>query len=192
METLLKEVERGVKNWYLPLLVGIILVAVGIWCIFTPLTSYLALSIVFAIGFFVSGIFETVFAIANKSEKWGWSLAIGIMSIILGILLMSNPALSAATLSFYVGFMLLFYSVTGISIASRIKEYYDVGWKTLMVVAILGVILSLIMLFNPGLAGITIVFWTAFAFISMGFFRIYIAFRLRKVKKVLKNMDKPV
>jgi|GEM_PF-6288135 len=25
METLLKEVERGVKNWYLPLLAGIIL-----------------------------------------------------------------------------------------------------------------------------------------------------------------------
>ena len=189
METLLKEFERGVKNWYLPLLAGIIFVAVGIWCIFSPVTSYLALSIVFAIGFFFSGVFETFFAIANKSERWGWSLAIGIMSIILGLLLIFNPVLSAATLSFYVGFMLLFYSVTGISIAWRIKDYYNVGWQTLLVVAILGVILSLIMLFNPAFAGISIVVWTAFTFIVMGFFRIYIAFRLRKVKKVLKNAE---
>jgi hypothetical protein len=32
METFLKEVESGIKHWYLPLLVGIVLVAVGIWC----------------------------------------------------------------------------------------------------------------------------------------------------------------
>lgn len=189
METFLKEVENGVKHWYLPLLVGIILVMIGIWCIVAPAASYLTLAIVFAIGFFLSGVFETFFAIANRSEKWGWSLAMGIMSIIVGFLMMVSPSLSAVTLAFYVGFMLLFYSVTGIGIALAIKEYYDVDWKTLMIVAVLGVILSLIMLFNPTFAGISIVLWTAFTFLTMGFYRIYIAIRLRKIKKILKNAE---
>ncbi len=189
METFLKEVESGIKHWYLPLLVGIVLVAVGIWCIVAPAASYLALAIVFAVGFFLSGVFETFFAIANRSEKWGWSLAMGIMSIIVGFLMMVNPGLSAVTLTFYVGFMLLFYSVTGIGIALAIKEYYDVDWKTLMIVAVLGVILSLIMLFNPAFAGISIVLWTAFTFLTMGFYRIYIAIRLRKIKQIFKDIE---
>lgn len=70
-----------------------------------------------------------------------------------------------------------------------IKEYYDVDWKTLMIVAVLGVILSLIMLFNPAFAGISIVLWTAFTFLTMGFYRIYIAIRLRKIKQIFKDIE---
>ena len=189
METLLKEVESGIKHWYIPLIVGIVLVAVGIWCIATPVASYLALAVVFAIGFFLSGIFETFFAIANRSGKWGWTLAMGIMSIVVGFLMMVNPGLSAVTLAFYVGVMLLFYSVTGISIALGMKEYYNDNWKTLMIVAVLGIILSLIMLFKPAFAGISVVLWTAFTFFTIGFFRIYVAVRLRKIRKMLKNAE---
>lgn len=183
MESLLKEFENGVKHWYLPLLVGIVMVAVGIWCVASPGVSYLALAIVFAIGFFISGVFETIFAISNRSEKWGWSLALGVMSIIAGLVLMANPGLSAVMLAFYVGFMLLFYSVSGVVIALAIREQYHIDWRALLVIAILGVIFSLIMLFNPAFAGISIVLWTAFTFFVMGAFRIYIALRLRKVKK---------
>lgn len=189
METIMGEVENSVKHWYLPLLMGIVLVAVGVWCIFAPVESYLALAIVFAVGFFVSGIFETIFAIENKSDKWGWTLAMGIMSIIVGFLMVVNPGLSAVTLAFYVGFMLLFYSVTGIGIALRIKDYFGVDWVTLLVIAILGVVFSLIMLFNPAFAGISIVLWTSFAFITMGGFRIYIAFRLKKANKFLNKRN---
>lgn len=189
METFLKEVESKIKYWYFPLIVGIIMVAVGIWCILSPVASYVALSIVFSVSFFLSGIFDAVFAIVNRSERWGWSLAIGIMSIVVGFLLMVNPALSVVMLAFYVGFMLLFYSVTGIGIAVGVKRYYGDGWATLMIIAVLGVILSLIMLFNPAFAGISIVLWTAFTFLVIGFFRIYVSFKLRKVKKLLKDAE---
>ena len=75
-----KKIEKTIKRWYLMLLVGIIFVIMGIWTFATPLDSYAALAIVFALGFLINGITEIVFAIGNRDYNWGWSLALGILS----------------------------------------------------------------------------------------------------------------
>lgn len=187
IKDVIETTEQVVKKWYLPLIIGIVLVIMGIGTMITPASSYLALSVLFAIGFFVNGILETYFAIVNKSENWGWSLVMGILGIILGLMLLFNPALSAITLPFYVGFLLLFHSVTGIGIALHMKQNYVIDWGTLMVIAILGVLFSVILIFNPLLAGISIVLWTGFAFLASGFFSIYLSIRIRKLHKILKK-----
>ncbi len=40
-----KSVRKSVKNWWLSLLIGIICVGVGIWCIIAPGATFLTLSI---------------------------------------------------------------------------------------------------------------------------------------------------
>ena len=186
-KNLLEELQNGIKHWYIPLIIGILSIAVGVWTIMTPLESYLALSIVFAVLFFVNGIFSTYFALANKGPQWGWSLAWGIVGIILGVLLMASPLLSAATLAIYVGFMLLFYSVMGLAVSVNIKRQLGVGGTDLLILSILGIILSFIMLWNPALGGLSIVIWTAVAFLSVGLHAVVFAFRLRKVNKDLED-----
>ena len=185
-----KTIESAIKHWYLPLVVGVLLIVLGIWTLTTPLESYLMLSIVFAVGFFLSGVFEMIFALTNKHKSWGWSLALGILSIIIGLLLIMNPAIYMVTLPFYVGFMLLFHSILGISSAYEMRRYGIMDWGWLMLVAVLGMIFSFIMLWNPIFAGLNIVVWTGIAFLVTGIYMIYFSTRLNKLNKLLKKMKK--
>jgi uncharacterized membrane protein HdeD (DUF308 family) len=86
IEDILTSAHQVVRRWYLPLVIGVILLILGVWTLFTPAKSYVALAIVFAIGFLINGILETYFAIVNKTN--GWSLVLGILSLILGLMLL--------------------------------------------------------------------------------------------------------
>lgn len=120
-----KSVSKAIKHWYLPLIVGIIFIALGILVLFTPMESYLALAFIFSISFLVSGISEIIFAISNRKqmEGWGWNLSIGILTVLLGIVLINNPAISIVTLPFVVGFVVLFRSIMAISTSLDMRNY---------------------------------------------------------------------
>ena len=186
--TIYKTIENAIKHWYLPLIVGVLLIVLGIWTLTTPVESYIMLSIVFAVGFFLSGIFEMIFALSNKHKSWRWSFALGLLSIIIGLLMILNPAISMATLPFYVGFMLLFHSILGICSAYEMRQYGIMDWGWLMLVAVLALIFSFIMLWNPLFAGVSIVVWTGIAFIVTGFYMIYFSTRLIKLNNLWKKM----
>jgi uncharacterized membrane protein HdeD (DUF308 family) len=185
METQIKAIAH---SWYLELIIGILFMAVGVWVIFTPLTSYVAFSIFFAITFLLTGIMETTFAISSRKyvAGWGWSLAGGIVDILIGLLLVSTPSLSIAILPFYVGFALLFRSSMAIGLSFELSRYKVPNWGLLLLIGILGVIVAFIMIWNPVFAGLTIVVYTAIAFISIGIFRVYVSFKLRKLNEELK------
>ena len=56
METVFNEIQHSVKNWWASLLLGIVYIIVALWLMFAPLSSYVALSIVFSISMLISGI----------------------------------------------------------------------------------------------------------------------------------------
>ncbi len=58
MKTFFKTISNTIRPWYIPLTVGLLLIALGI-CIFTvPLETYLALSIFFTVSFIAPGLWE--------------------------------------------------------------------------------------------------------------------------------------
>ena len=109
-KSIFKTFNDTIKHWYIPAIVGSIFIVVGIYTFASPATSYVALSILFSLSFLFSGISEIVFSLTNRNEmdNWGWVLAFGILTTVIGGLLLSNPAVSMATLTFYVGFLILF------------------------------------------------------------------------------------
>jgi uncharacterized membrane protein HdeD (DUF308 family) len=106
---------------------------------------------------------------------------------VVGILLLLNPAVSMVALPLYVGFTLLFHSISGIVSAYEMKQYGILDWGTLMVIAVLGLIFSFILLWNPLFAGINVVVWTAVTFVVIGGYTIYYSFKLRKLNKMMKE-----
>jgi len=187
MKQTFNKIEKAIKRWYLMLIVGVIFVVLGIWTLTTPADTYVALSFVFAFGFLINGITEVIFALSNKRQYWGWSLTLGILSAVVGILLLLNPAASMATLPFYVGFTLLFCSISGMVTAYEMKQYGILDWGTLMVTAVLGLIFSFLLLWNPLFTSISVVVWTALAFILLGCYSIYFSFKLRKLNKMMNE-----
>ena len=187
----LNAIKESVKHWYIPLLVGILFVIMGIVAFTSPQTSLLTLSIFFALSFLFGGLSEIIFSIANRDrlDSWGWSLAFGILTFIIGISLVMQPALSITVLAFYIGFLLLFRSISSISYAMDIKKYGSKNWGGLLVFGILGAIVSFILIWNPVFAGLSIVVLIALSFLFAGLFSIVLAFQLRKLHKSSKKMS---
>ena len=104
METVFNEIKHSVKNWWTSLLLGIVYIIVALWLMFSPLSSYVALSIVFSISMLISGILEIIFSLSNRKgvPSWGWYLVGGIIDLILGIYLIAYPMVSMEVIPFII------------------------------------------------------------------------------------------
>lgn len=189
-KSIFKTFTETIKHWYIPAIVGSIFIAVGIYTFVAPATSYVALSILFSLSFLFAGISEIVFSLTNKNEmdNWGWMLAFGILTAVIGGLLLVNPEVSMLTLTFYVGFLILFRSISAISFSLDLKDYGIGDWGALMALGVVGLIFSIIMIWKPTFAGMTIVIWTGLAFITTGIFSLYMAFKLKKLNELPQKM----
>ncbi len=181
-----KRIKNAIKYWYFPLLLGLLFIGIGIWVFKTPLESYLTLAKLFSISFILYGLGEIIFSISNKDEleNWGWMLSSGIFTLLVGILLVMNPAISVITLPFYVGFVILFRSIGAISFSLDLKSYGVLDWGNLMAIGILGVLFAFILIWNPLFGGLSVVVWTALAFIIAGVYSIYFSFKLKKLHDI--------
>ena len=50
-----EKISSAVQNWWVSLLLGLLYILIAICLMFTPLASYVSLSILFSIAMFVSG-----------------------------------------------------------------------------------------------------------------------------------------
>ena len=184
METpFLNAIKNAIKHWYLPLFVGIFFVVVSAVVFTSPVASLLTLSFLFAMSFMFGGLAEAVFSFVNRKEleNWGWSLAFGAVTFIVGTSLVINPVLSIGILAFYIGFVLLFRSVSAISFAIDLKRYGSKNWAMLLVLGVLGIIFSFILILNPVLV--------ALSFLFTGLFSVFLSLQLRKLHKSPKKMS---
>lgn len=191
MNEFLENVRHTVKNWWVSLVIGILAIILGIWALVTPDVTLVALTYLFIIGFFVSGIFEIFFAVSNKDTMtgWGWNLAGGIIDLVFGIiLLLMPPVITAITLVYFVGFWIIFRSVWMIGDSIELKRLGVSGWGWLLALAILAILFALAFLISPLFTGAAVIIgFVAAALIVYGVFRVYLAFQLRSVYKDIKN-----
>ena len=180
-----KSIKDAIKHWYLPLILGIIFIAIGVYAIITPAATYLSLALFFSVAFFVTGILEIISSISFRKQLdgWGWSLAAGILDFIIGLILIINPQISIITLPLFVGFVVLYRSIMDITWSIEMKKYKVSEWGWLLFTGILGVIFSFILLWNPLFAGLTAAVFTGIALITVGTFHVYFSFVLKKLKK---------
>ncbi|MCD8165376.1 MAG: HdeD family acid-resistance protein [Bacteroides sp.] len=185
MATIQENLNYSVKNWWLSLVIGIVFVLLAILLMFTPISSYITLSILFSIAVFVAGIFEIVFSINNKNviPNWGWNLGIGIIDLILGFYLMFHPGLSMAVLPYIAAFWLIFRGVSGIAYTIDLKRFGDRYWGWYIAFGILAILLGIWFIFQPLIGAISLVYFISYMVLIFGIFRIMLSFQLRKCKK---------
>lgn len=186
-----KTIGGVIKHWYIPLIIGILFVVLGIYVFTVPEETYLTLSFLFSLSFLVSGIAEIFFSISNRKSlsNWGWFLIGGILNLLMGIYLTANPLVSIAILPFIVGFTMLFRSFQGLGFAFDLKNYGILKWGNLALLSVLGIILSFVLLANPIFTGITIVSITAMLFIVLGILGIVFSFSLKKLAELPNKIN---
>jgi uncharacterized membrane protein HdeD (DUF308 family) len=177
-----------ITYWWLILLAGIVLMIMGVWVIAEPSTSYLSLCTLFSLGMVATGVLEILFAINNHRYYYGWiwTIASGLIDMLLGIYLIATPEISITFLPVIAGLWMLLKGFTAMKNAWDLRSFGFFEWGWVFFIGIMIIILAIMIITDPAFGAFNIILWTGFAFIFAGIFRIYIAFRLKKFKKELE------
>ncbi len=176
-----------IKNWWIPVLIGIALIATAALIVSKPIEAYLGLSLAFAALVFVSGALNTVFSIANRKtmDGWGWYLLFGLVELFVGGSMLAFPPLSAEVLLLYMGFWFAFRGTMSMSYAWMLKQAGIKGWGWLMFFGLITLLFSFLMVMQPLFGVIGILVLTSLSFLFTGVFSILLGLELKKINKFL-------
>src|SRR5215208_401295 len=79
--------------WWLVLVEGIVVALLGLLLLVAPGASLFFIVLLLGIYLFIAGIFRVV-GVFLDSSSWGWKLAAGILCLIAGLVVFSNPLLA--------------------------------------------------------------------------------------------------
>lgn len=176
-----------VKYWWMPLILGIVVLALGILMFIFPGISYLTMSMLFGIIILISGIIYIIMSTARTLRGRGWLLASGIIEVVIGIILTIWPVIAAAAIPYFLGFWLLFKGFTMIGIGSDMSDVKGSGWGWTIFTAILLIICSFIILIQPIAFGVeAVIIWIGISFIIGGISLISFSTQLKAMDKHLK------
>jgi uncharacterized membrane protein HdeD (DUF308 family) len=167
-------VDRSIRHWWVFVLRGILFILLGIYMFSSPGSGYLALGFVFGLVILMAGIAELLHAYQDRGRaNRGWHLFIGIIDLVLGLVLMNHLAASMTILRIIVGIYFLFKGIS-ILVIGRVGSSW---WITLGGLVVL--LFAALILFNPVFGAVTIVIWTALAFVITGIFNIMLGIRMK-------------
>jgi uncharacterized membrane protein HdeD (DUF308 family) len=193
--SVLQEIKTSINNWWIYLVLGILLLLGSFYVFSVPEGSYITLSLFFAAFILVDGISTIALSISNRNtlEGWGWQLASGIISTLIGIGLFNHPGLTMTILPVFVGFWVVMKGSMIIGLSMDLKSYKTPNWGWVLILGILNTLLGMLMIFNPVFGASMILIFTAISMFTMGFTMIIVSFRLRRFKKkieIIKNTSK--
>ena len=83
----------------------------------------MSLTLVLSFYFIAGGLFKTIGSIVLRFPSWGWSVASGLVSVTLGVLLaMQWPVSGVWFIGFAVGLDLILYGWALLMLASALKK----------------------------------------------------------------------
>ena len=192
MSNIISKVTGTVKNWWVFLIMGVLLLISAYWMFSTPVESFVGLASLFSALIFVSGLFSVFFALTNKEDidNFGLYLAGGVLDVIIGFILLKYPGLTILLFSMFIGFWLLFRGFNMISVSFKIKSIGDGNWGWILVFGILIVIFAMMSIINPLIGASYLVYTLAFTLLLFGFANIALSLRLRRIKSTVKDLKK--
>lgn len=131
------EVAQALSSiWWLPLLRGIMLFALGIYALIEPGMTIAVLAQVIGIFVVVDGVFSVVAGLMGAVPSRGWVIFRGVVEILVGLFVFANPVLVAGITASFIVFMLAFSAiVTGVfEIMAAIQDRKQIegeGWLIL-------------------------------------------------------------
>ena len=98
--------------WWLMLLRGVLLVILGIYALSQPGMTLLAMTQVLGVFVLVDGVLAVISSIMGWTESRSWTIARGVLGILLGIFVLGHPVVVgaiAATVVVLLHFRAIFY-----------------------------------------------------------------------------------
>ncbi len=173
----------------LAVIFGIFMIVGGVYCLFTPIGTYLVIGYVVGISMLIDAIGRFVFWLNENraGQSDGWTLTSSILSAVFGILILSSAALQLgidAFLIYYIAFWLIVQGIIYIVRANKIRRLHK-NWDTKMlgthwylplIIGILICVFGVLCLFMPLILASVIGVFIGLGIISAGASLISLAF----------------
>ena len=190
MTTKKETIEKKVFTdlWSLVLIRGIGLVLLGIILLAFPLDTMKVLILIMGAWWVIDGIVTVVKSIKGRKNQqaWGWGIFTGLLGVIAGIVVLSQPALSAIlTTSFLVWFLgisALIYGINGIVTGIRLRKEVKGEWSMILG-GIFSIIFGIILMVSPLVSAMTIIKIMGIVAIAGGITLTLVAFGIKKKAK---------
>ncbi|WP_226435161.1 MULTISPECIES: HdeD family acid-resistance protein [Rhodococcus] len=171
--------------WWVVLLRGIFAVIFGIIALVWPGITVWALVIVFAAYAIVDGILLIGQSIRDRArlDGWGWWLAMGIVSVLAGLVALFWPGATALVLLYIIAFYAILFGITGIVGALRFRTVPESGWAWSLVAGVLAVIFGVVLLIFPGSGILGLIILVGIYAILFGVLLIVMSFQVRSAAK---------
>ena len=116
----------GEKKWsgfFVDLFTGVLYLVAGFVLVANPAASAAGLTLVIAMFLIVSGIFRGIAALATQPLHWGWLLAHGVVSLVLGILIWQSwPVSGLLAIGLFVGIEIIANGVSLVMLGSMARR----------------------------------------------------------------------
>jgi len=156
---------------------GIVVALFGLILLVAPGASLAFLVWLLGIYLLIAGISRIV-GIFLDSSSWGWKLAAGILCLIAGLAVLSNPlwstTLASTWLVIIVGFLAMLQGAAGLIVA-----FQGGGWG-MGALSVLGILFGLFLVINPLIGVATLTLILAILMLIGGVGAVFQAFRMRR------------
>lgn len=119
--------REGWKSRALMIVIGVIYVLAGLLTFYNPLATIVALTLLIGAALTATGVLRIVMAFQMRPmSAWVWVLVSGLLSLLLGgLILFSWPASSAWVLGTFLAIELIFQGFSYIMLAQAIRSTFD-------------------------------------------------------------------
>lgn len=146
------------------LIVGLLNLAAGIVVLAEPAISLVTLAVVAGILLVVDGIIETLAPLFGEPGARGFTVLIGVVSVVAGVLLIRHPALGVVLVALMFGLWLI--AAGAIRLAWTLGEHPLAPGRLLL--AALECIAGIVIVANPGIGVATLALFVGIALILRG------------------------
>jgi uncharacterized membrane protein HdeD (DUF308 family) len=152
---------------------GVVSILFGLAALFWPKLTLTLLVLFFGVFAIISGIDSLfdAFRRMGRHETWWPALLIGIISVIAGIFVLSNPTISAAILAWTIAFWAILVGF------AEVIGSFATGQFLLLVVGVLTIVFGFLLLANPAAGALALVFVIGVFAIARGVLLLFEAFQ---------------
>jgi uncharacterized membrane protein HdeD (DUF308 family) len=158
-----EDLHESTRAWWLFMLVGLVSIAAGVIVLAKPANSLATLAVIAGLFVLVDGIFDLMTSLSSYTENRGLAAVLGVLSVVVGILLIRHPFGGVLAIALLVGIWLVSSGVVRL-----VRSFERDHRMTNMLVALTEVAAGIVLVASPAIAYATLALLVGIAFIADG------------------------
>ena len=169
---------------------SIILILLGLLLIFKSEATIITISYVVGSIIIAMGALAFITYFTEGDGPRGFSLAYGLICVILGILIITNPKAISSIIPIIIGIGVIINSALKLQYSLELKKVDNKMWMTTFIVALISTLCGVVILFNPFEGAIVITQLIGGFLVFYAIVDVICAYNIRKeAKNIVEELD---